>query len=350
MFPTRLARLDRRQMLLGSAATLALAVTSRSSLAQNSDGRISAARAKGKVTWYTSVAPDELRKELVDGFKQRTGLDITIYYGGTGQVFSRLSTERRTQAYNVDVVTLGDVDLVDELSRTNALRTYTSQNADAVQAAYRGADGKWVGICFWGLIKEYNTNLVQKDGAPKSWAELADPKWKSKLVISDPARSAGGLLLLKAMVKDQGWEWIDKLVRNDPLTIAIAPGIDQAISNGERAVGTGVTSFVSETMKSKAPVAVTGDVLVVSPLTASIIQEAPNPAGAELLVDYLTSKEAGELFRKYGWFSSRGDVAGPFGFPSASELKVLYPDVDLSMTRQQILDKYNGIVQAAKRS
>jgi ABC-type Fe3+ transport system substrate-binding protein len=168
-------------------------------------------------------------------------------------------------------------------------------------------------------------------------------------VISDPARSAGGLLFLKAMVNEQGWPWVEKLLRNDPLVIAIGPGIDQALANGERVVSTSITSFLSETLKAKAPVEPVGDVLFTSPLTASVIADAPNPKGAELLVDYLTSKEAGDLFRKYGWFSTRGDVDGPYGFPSASALKVKYKSVDLPMTRQQILEKYNQVVQASKR-
>ncbi|MES3002429.1 MAG: extracellular solute-binding protein [Pseudomonadota bacterium] len=341
-------RFPGRRLVLAASA-LAAALLATGSYAQSADPRVAAAKAAGKVTWYTSVAPDELRKELLDGFRKQTGLDVTVYYGGTGTIYSRLTTERKTKSYNVDVVTLGDTDLVDELVGQQSIRKYNAKNLAAVQDEYKDRNGNWVGICFWGLTKAVNTREVKEGAAPKDWAELAEPKWKGKVVISDPARSAGGLLFLKAMVKEQGWPWVEKLLRNDPLVIAIGPGIDQALANGERTVSTSITSFLSETMKAKAPVAPVGDVLMTSPLTASIIAEAPNPKGAELLTDYLTSKEAGELFRKYGWFSSRGDVEGPFGFPSAAKLKVKYPSVDLPMTRQQLLDRYNQVVQASKR-
>jgi len=327
------------------AALLASTVGLSISPATAQDARISEARAIGKVSWYTSVAPDELRKALIDEFKAKTGLDVSVYYGGTGQIFSRLNTERKTKAYNVDVVTLGDTDLVKELASQNALRKYVGVNAKEIQDVYRGKDETWVGICFWGLTMAINTNALKPADAPKAWIELADPKWKGRLVISDPARSAGGLLLLKAMVKEQGWDWMTRLLQNDPLIIAVAPGIDQALANGERILATSVTSFLSETLKAKAPVMPIGDLLITSPLTASVIVEAPNPKGAELFVDYLTSKSAGELFRKYGWFSSRPDVEGPFGFPSAANLKVIQQDVDIGMTRQQILDRYAEIAR-----
>jgi iron(III) transport system substrate-binding protein len=313
------------------------------------DPRLPAARAVGKVVWYTSVAPDELRKEIVDGFKAKTGLEVTVFYGGTGTVFSRLVTERKTQSFTADLVTLGDVDLVEELDSQKVLRRYLPSDVAAVQDAYKEKNGVWTGICFWGLTKAINTNALKPATAPQAWADLAAPSWKGKVVISDPARSAAGLLLLKAMVKDKGWTWVEQMLRNDPLIIAIAPGIDQALANGERQVATSVTSFLSETMKAKAPVQPVGDVLFTSPLTVSLVTEAPNPKGAELLADYLVSKEAGEMFRKYGWFSSRGDVAGPFGFPSSAQLKVVHRDVDIGMKRQEILDRYNQVLQASKK-
>lgn len=340
-------QLSRRQML-GVTVALAL-VGGHTVFAQNGDPRIQKARDAGKVTWYTSVAPPELRNALLKGFKNKTGLDVNIYYGGTGTVYSRLTTERKTGSFNVDVVTLGDVGLVKELITRKVIRQYRPGNIDAIQDQYKDKAGYWTGICFWGLIKGTNTMHLKAAEGPKDWAELADPKWKGKVVILDPARSAGGLLFLKAMVKGQGWPWVEQLLRNDPLVIAVGPGIDQALANGERIVSTSITSFLSEAMKAGAPVKPIGDLLYTSPLTASVLNNAPNPAGAELFVDYLTSKQAGELFRKYGWFSSRGDVDGPFGFPPASKLQVKYSDVSLPLTRQQILDKYNQVVLASKR-
>ncbi len=328
---------------------LAAAVAWAAPGAAQTDARVVQAQSAGKVVWYTSVAPDELRKELIEGFKKQTNLDVTVYYGGTGTVFSRLTTERKTQSYTVDLVTLGDTDLVEELDGQKALRRYVPAGAASVQEVYREKTGLWTGVCFWGLTKAINTTSLKPAGAPQSWADLANPTWKGKVVISDPARSAAGLLFLKAMVKERGWPWVEQMVRNDPLIIAIAPGIDQALANGERVVSTSVTSFLSETMKAKAPVQAVGDVLFTSPLTVSIVAEAPNPKGAELLADYLVGKEAGGLFRKYGWFSSRSDVAGPFGFPSAADLKVVYRDVDIGLPRQQILDRYNQVLQAAKK-
>lgn len=342
-----IARRTFAALLIGGCATLALAA---GPAAAQSDPRIAAAKAKGTVSWYTSVAPDELRKELIAGFKKQTGIDINPYYGGTGQVFSRVKTERETKSYNVDLVTLGDVELVEQLEKQNALRSYSPKGAEAIAAEYRHREGIWTAITFWGLGLEFNSRLLQKTAAPSSFEELADPKWRSKVAISDPARSAAGFLFLKSMVAEHGWDWVVKLMQNDPLVIAIAPGIDQAVAKGERVVATGVSSFASEIMKNGAPVEIAShEVLFTSPLTISVIKEAPNPEGAELLADYLLSKEAGELYSKYGWYSPRADVKPPFGFPPVTELKVRFKEVPQTMARQEYLDKFASIVQAARK-
>lgn len=347
-------RLPWRVAFFGAAVALFAAAIGwpHSAAVAQADPRIAVAKGKngGKVSWYTSVAPDELRKALLDDFKKKTGLDVNVYYGGTGQVFSRLTTERKTKSYQVDVVTLGDLDLVAQLVKEKAFRPHKPESPQGTLTDYIDPAGFWHGICFWVLALEYNTRLMKAEDLPKSWLDLADPKYKGKIALTDPARSAGGFLLLKAMVSEKGWPWVEALMKNEPLIIAIGPGIEQALANGERAIGTVISSFASENIKAKAPVAIApGEFLFASPLTASVVTEAPNPEGAELLLEHFLTKESGQHFATYGWFSTRSDVGGPLGFPPAGELKVRHKVVPSQMSRQEYLDKYNAIVQSVKK-
>ena len=47
----------------------------------------------------------------------------------------------------------------------------------------------------------YNTNLVRREDAPKSFADLLDPKWRGKLVKAHPAYSGTILTATFAMVQ-----------------------------------------------------------------------------------------------------------------------------------------------------
>ena len=342
--------LNRRLLIIAAALSAASLLVPYGAGAQT-DPRIAKAKQKGKVTWYTGVAPDELRSGLVNEFRAKTGLEVSIYYAGSGQIISRLTTERKTGSRNTDVVTLADLDLVAALNKDAVLRAYKSPVASSINPAYRDPNGTWYGFMFWGLSLAYNTKAVSPAEVPKAFADLADPKWKSKIVISDPARSATGLLLLKAMVAERGWDWVERLMRNDPLVIAVAPAITQSLVTGERILGAGVTPYMSNALKAGAPVAMMNksEMLLIGPMTVSIVSEAPNQEGAELLVDYLLSQGAGKLFTQYGWFASRPDVEGPYGFPPSKDIKVIHPKVTSPMTREEILAKYNAILQSTRK-
>ncbi len=55
-------------------------------------------------------------------------------------------------------------------------------NDDLIPEA-RSADGAWVATRLNLYAAMYNTNIVKKADLPKSYDDLADPKWKGKLAI-----------------------------------------------------------------------------------------------------------------------------------------------------------------------
>src|SRR5260221_10731814 len=54
--------------------------------------------------------------------------------------------------------------------------------ADLIPPAV-GPHGEWVGTRLNVFTQAYNTTLVKKEDLPKSWEDLANPKWKGKLGI-----------------------------------------------------------------------------------------------------------------------------------------------------------------------
>ena len=336
----------RRKLALGIGASLAGLAGAPTSFGQQ-DPRLKMARDKGKISWYGSIYPDDLRNQLAKEFKSQTGIDVSVYAGGTGQVVSRLTTERKTGSFNVDVIDGADLEVIEGLIKDGILRTYVPRDAGAIQRDYVQSSGYWHGLYFWVLGLEYNTKVYNKSTAPRGFDELIDPKYKGKVVLSDPSRSAAGLGFIKAMVQWKGWDWVELLAKNDPLVVAIGPGVHEAVVSGERPIGTTVSSFISAGFQQGAPVAMaTEEMLFSSPEVVGVVKEAPNPEGAELFVDFLVSKEANELFRKFGWFSCRSDVQGPFGFPPAKELKFKYVSAPrIGMSQEQIAQKFQTMLR-----
>ena len=199
----------------------------------------------------------------------------------------------------------------------------------------------------WTLLLEYNTKFYNEGNVPKTFDVLNKDIYKSKVVVSDPARSAAGLGFIKTMVHWKGWDWVEKFAKNDPLVVAIGPGVEQAVVNGERPIGTVVSSFTSATLKKGGPVAISNpEHLFSSPEVVGVMKDAPNPDGAELLVEYLTSKEVHEMFKGSGWFPCRNDVSGPYGMPAAADLQLKFMSApSIGLTREEIAKKFHSMLR-----
>src|SRR5215475_8085335 len=82
----------------------------------------------------------------------------------------------------------------------------------------------------------YNTNLVKKTEAPKSYADLLDPKWKGKLVKAHPSYSGTSMTGTYALVKALGWEYFEKLSKQGVQQLQSTTAPPKSIASGERAV------------------------------------------------------------------------------------------------------------------
>ena len=50
-------------------------------------------------------------------------------------------------------------------------------------------NGMHATLCAWLEVIGYNTDLVKREDAPKSYADLLDPKWQGKIVKAHPGYS-----------------------------------------------------------------------------------------------------------------------------------------------------------------
>ena len=353
MTHTNSNRFTRRKFLKGVnlAATAAVLVSFAGAAIAQEDPRLKRAKEKGKITWYSAAFPENMREALAKGFTDKTGIELSIYAGGGNQIVSRLRTERKTGAYNVDVIDGGDIDVFGGMIKDGILKAYNPKSADAIHPDFKDSQGYYYGMYFWTLLLQYNTNFYNKDTAPKSFADLIDPRFKGKVVISDPARSTAGLGFIKSMVTWKGWPWVEGFLKNEPLVISISSGIQPAVVSGERPISMQTTQFYSKNLEEGGPVALaTNEFLFGSPDVVGLVTKGPNPDGAELLAEYLISKEAQQMIPGFGPYSTRTDIKPPFGMPPVTELKLKYkeaPSLDIGPT--EVAERFHALLRKAKK-
>jgi iron(III) transport system substrate-binding protein len=92
----------------------------------------------------------------------------------------------------------------------------------------------WEALQFYGIL--VNAQLVSPDAEPRSWRDLADPKWRGQIIMDDPRAIGGGNYFFTVSLKTFGREFQQALAQQQPvLTRNIADSANR-VARGEFAL------------------------------------------------------------------------------------------------------------------
>jgi iron(III) transport system substrate-binding protein len=167
---------------------------------------IEAAKKEGKVIYYTSTDLPVAEK-LAKAFEAKyPGIAVRVERTGAERVFQRIGQEYASNIHAVDVVNSSDAAHFIVWKRDGILAPYVPEDvAKFYPAEHKDVDGQFASFRVWLSIIAYNTNLVKAEDAPKSFADLLDPKWKGKIVKAHPGYSGTIMTATYQMQRDLGW-------------------------------------------------------------------------------------------------------------------------------------------------
>jgi iron(III) transport system substrate-binding protein len=307
--------LSRRDLLIGSSVfalggALSTRVVSAAPAASAVTPQlIEAAKKDGKVVWYTSVDLP-LAEKIGKSFEAKyPGISVRVERTGAERVFQRIGQEYGSNIHAVDVANSSDAAHFIVWKKQNLLEAYLPEDvAKFYPAEHKDPDGMFASFRVWLCIIAYNTNLVKADEAPKSYADLLDPKWKGKIVKAHPGYSGTIMTATFQQARDLGWGYFEKLAKQNIMQVQSSADPPKRLALGERAVmadGNEYNIFqIKESKKGPvAPVyASEGSPLIVGP--TGMFKAAPNPNAAKLFCNYSFSPECQQLIIDIGGLRS----------------------------------------------
>ena len=298
-------RISRRDLLVGSGALAASAAFSTQVLSTAppatavTSALIEAARKESKVVWYTSIDL-KLSERIGKAFEERyPGIQCKVERSGAERLLQRIMQEYTANVHAVDVVNSSDASLLVYWKDQDMLAPYVPEDvAKFYPAERKDVDGTYAGFRIFLCIIAYNTNLVKKEEAPKSFADLLDPKWKGKIVKAHPGYSGTILTATYQCSRDLGWSYFEKLAEQDILQVQSAADPPKKIALGERAImADGVEYIIFADKESGQPVepvyASEGTPLIIGP--NGVFKAAPNPNAARLFQSFCFTPECQQL-------------------------------------------------------
>jgi len=305
--------LTRRDLLAGSTAFAASGLFARVASAAPPASAVTpqlieAAKKEGKVVWYTSVDLP-LAEKVAKAFEATyPGIAVRVERTGAERVFQRIGQEYASNIHAVDVVNSSDAAHFIVWKRDGLLEPYVPEDvAKFYPAEHKDPDGNFASFRVWVCIIAYNTNLVKAAEAPKSFADLLDPKWKGKMVKAHPSYSGTIMTATYQMQRDLGWSYYEKLAQQNVMQVQSSADPPKRLALGERAIMADGNEYnIFQLKESNGPVepvyATEGSPLIVGP--TGMFKAAPSPNAARLFCNFSFSPQAQQLIIDVGGLRS----------------------------------------------
>ena len=286
-------------------------------------GVIEKAKAEGALVLYTAWGLDTVQALQKAFAKKYPFIKVDVFRTGSERLLNITIAEHKQKLFRADVFSGSHLAMINH-TKAGHLQKYISPEQRAFAKEYKDPDGYWPAFYMDTRVLAYNTKMAVRDELPKSYDDLLLPKWKSKMGMDNADYILYGTLQ-EIMGRERGSAFLKKLAQQDPAIRDGHPLLTQLLIGGEFPIYMDAFGSTIERFKAQgAPidwVALEPVIVSLNPLGMAV--NAPHPASAKLLIDFLLSREGQEIGRTVGKLPARADVEAPY--PRLTEGLKLYP-------------------------
>ena len=280
------------------------------------------ARKEGQVVLYSAAIVNQALRPLADAFnKKYPGIRMSYWRGDSEEIIAKLAAESRAKNLVVDIIEgTGAGEMAVEAGLTQPY--YLPAVADLPEK-YRDPRNHWVSTRISYFSIAYNTRLVPADQVPKTYDDLADPRWRGKLAWRIGTSSGTPLFITNirlARGEEKAGAYFRKLAEQKVINFGSGSArtlVDRVIA-GEFPIALNIFAHHPLISKAKgAPV----DSKLLDPVASTaatmvIPKGVRRPHAALLLADFIVSKEGQQIFANAEYFPARQDVPPKEGLAS----------------------------------
>ena len=316
----------------------------------------------GQLNVYTSLSSLIVKAVQKQWASDYPNIKLNLFRGSSEDVTARVMAERKASPDNgADVIETNGTNMLFFQHFGNVLVPYTKSPYRAqVATAYRF--DTWTADRLEKFVVAWNTNLVQGADVPKSWSDLANPKWKGKLAMepTDDDWFAALYEYLQAHGGKNGkplaTSAVDKLFRGIASNSQLIPGHtaeSTALAAGQVSiVVSGHAQSLENLMQQKAPLAFSPFIkpVIERPQGVGLTYWGPHPAAALLFYDWLISPTVQNIMNANGVAPANTTVASDTNFANTGAFTIrmdLRPIVSHIATWQKKYESFTRLGQGA---
>jgi iron(III) transport system substrate-binding protein len=299
---------------------------------------VEGAKKESGLVWYSSTTAEDALALTKKFHEQHPLIQINHLRSSSEKLLERILAESRANAFKADIVSLPELELSIMIKRKLLVRYQGAENSFYPPES-KDPRGYWTGLYTSAWVPAYNTKMVTKDGAPKTYRDLLNPKWKGGIAMDNEPYNwyVVSLRYLESRDgKEAAADYMKKLAAQQMQWRKGHSLIGQLMSAGEFPLAAELQVHTVERAKATgAPIdwSVLDGVIPISKVGAAVTSTGNNVYTSALFYDFLLSRPGMETIRASRRIPTRPDVTAPYLKP----YKLLPFD-------QQIMDDFDKYV------
>ncbi|MDO8636980.1 MAG: extracellular solute-binding protein [Dehalococcoidia bacterium] len=271
---------------------------------------VQAAKKEGMLTHYSYNLVGDAGIAMQRAFEAKYGIKLEIITGRGAEFLERVKVETRIGQRVADT-TEGSALHVKNMKLEGLTLNVTSDlpvllEKDVWIADIYGIDPKDKHILAFNFsvyTPYINTKIIKPGEEPKVWRDFLDPKWKSKIVATDPLVSGGLYQLFLPLMREKliDDKYLADLGKQDMRFSAALPDEAGILARGERPLSLrGVDIVYARFIQEGAPIKAISmkDGTVLSVVTIAAFKGAPHPNASKVFINWFLSAEGQDVYSK----------------------------------------------------
>src|SRR5690625_580852 len=196
-----------------------------------------------------NAGTSDLIEATVEKFNEaHPEIKVTVVSAGVGQHTTRIESEADNP--RGDVFFGASVESFEAI--IDRFESYQAAHHDEYDSVFVDPEYRYYGYSQPLQALTVNTNLLPLDEAQQSWADLADPAFKGKIIIANPSLSGSAYAQLAQMLQLYDWDLVEDVVKNTSY-VTSSQLVFQNVARGEIEIGVTDESYITPLIDEAMP-------------------------------------------------------------------------------------------------
>ena len=246
------------------------------------------AKKEGSLMLYSSATTQDMNEHIKAFESKYPGVKVKFWRGDSEGILRRAVTETQGGRNDFDIIETSGGTM--EASYREGLFEVVNTPALAdISSKAKFDGGAWTGTRFQLHVTAYNTKLTRPEDLPKSYAELAEPRFKGKLGI-ELDDSEWFAAVASALGEEKTIAMFKDIVAKNGVSVRKGHTlIANLTASGEVPIALGIYQYKVEQMKrAGVPIDwIRMPPYVIHPIGMGFSKKAPHPNAAMLFFDFM---------------------------------------------------------------